>query len=255
MRKAIICFFFALSFCVANGQDRIGVTQKSGSEKSSASWLIGIQAGGSLLLTPTADVKNTMTNMGIPNTKIDDYIRQYKNGFSLSGDLHYLLKRSFGLGVNYSFFTSSSKLDFTLPIPAATGYIFNFNFDEKLYVNYVGPSVIFQQSLNKNSRFQLSEAASLGYVNYRDELRTRNSATLPDALAKSHSWGGTIDLSCEYFLIPWLSVGVNAGIMYVLPIKEENISTTIGSATVKLEENQYEKLSRFDYSISARFHF
>ena len=232
--------------------------ERKSSEKPSTPWLIGIQAGGSHLLASTADAKREMMNFGISKSQADDYFRSLKNGFHISGDLHYLIENFFSLGVKYSFFTSSAEADFTIRIDdyLYTPYPIFVVMDcaERLYINYIGPSAFFQQTLDRNDKFRLSQTISLGYVNYRSELRSEAFLGF-NAIAKAHRMGGTLGLSFEYFPVSWLSVGVNAEAMYVLPIKEVEMITIYGSETIKLEKNDYEKLSRLNYSLGVRFHF
>jgi hypothetical protein len=214
-------------------------------------WVIGVQAGGSSLLASTDDDEREMINMGIPQSQARDYNRQLKHGGNLGCDIHYLLFESFGLGVKYSFFTSSAQNDFMIKINDYYPEYVSLKMKDNQYIHYVGPSVIFQQWLDENHKFQLNEALSMGYVHYRDELRMNPGQ---NALVESNTWGVNACLSAEYFPVSYLSIGLNAGLMYARLTKVD-ISTKESTQTINLDKKDYEPLSRLDYSLSIRFHF
>jgi hypothetical protein len=233
------------------------------SPKPPRPWLIGIQAGGSSLLASSANDEQEMIDFGISKSQAGDYSRQLKHGFHLNGDIHYLITNLVGVGVKYSFFTSSAQVDFKLKIDDYYPVYSTMGVKEKQYINYAGPSILFQQYVDEKHKFQLSEMLSVGYVHYRDELRMNLPGYLVSsgygnsslsALVEGHTWGGTAGLSLDYYPLSWLSVGANAGFMYAR-LTEVDMSDQYDTSTVELSKQEYVKLSRLDYSISIRLHF
>jgi hypothetical protein len=225
--------------------------------------VIGLQAGGTSLLASTSGAEKKLQDAGIPRSQAKDYFKQRKQGFHVSADVHYLIEDFFGLGLKYSLFTSSTDMEFT--VKANDYYLpiyFSLGEKEKLYVNYIGPSVIFQQWLDKNHKFRLVEELSSGYTHYREEIRFdpylsifsyANNNNL-NTLIEGSSWGANVGLSFEYYLVPWLSIGANAN-LFSSSIKEIDVSTENTSTSIKLNKKDYENLFRLDYSIGLRFHF
>jgi hypothetical protein len=49
---------------------------------------------------------------GVPSKVADKYVNGLKNGFLLGANCHYLLTNSLGIGADYSFFRSATKIEF-----------------------------------------------------------------------------------------------------------------------------------------------
>jgi len=231
-------------------------------------WMIGIHPGRASQLASTADDEKAMIEMGIPKWQAAEYNKKLSHGWNFGGDIHYMISDNFGLGAKYMLFASSVQKDFTVSLNYS--YLPEFvcvGMNEKEYIHYVGPSVIFRQWLNKNRQFQLAETLSAGYVYYRDEMRMDpkqyslisipiSGGYIPiyNYLAEGKTWGANVGLSFDYFPMPWLSVGANVAFMYARLTKID-LSTKETSQKVDLEKKDYSYLTRFDYSLGIRFHF
>ena len=233
-------------------------------------WRIGIEGGGAYLLS-FSNIEKNMQDMGIPQSKIDDYRKSYRNGMSFGADVHYLITPSFGAGLRYSMFTTSARMDYALYY----GYIFysygygygiptyyTINEKEKIYVNYIGPSAVFQHWLDKNHKFRMNGELSIGYFSYREEDRIdplfidtyQGNVSLGNILTEGNTWGGNIQLSFEYYPLSWLSVGANIGAS-LATFKSMKISTEDISVTQDLNADNYMNMSHINYSLGLRFHF
>jgi len=144
---------------------------KSPKPKPERRWMMGVYPGRGTLLASTAKDEKEMIAMGIPKSQAVDYSKKLKHGWSLGGDIHYMFSDYFGLGVKYSLFTSSAKGDFTLKIDDYFPQFMCMEINEKQYIHYAGPLVMFRQWLDENRKLQLSETLSAGYIHCRDELR------------------------------------------------------------------------------------
>jgi hypothetical protein len=224
-------------------------------------WLIGIQAGGSSLLASTSKDENEMIySMGISVSQAKDFYKRLKRGFYAGGDVHYLLSNVFGIGVNYSFFTSSVNMDLLLKSNTTSLPVYATLYcKERLYINYAGPSALIQRNMDEKRKFFLRGMISVGYVHYRDEVRlllpvaatAGYDSRRQNALTTGKTWGASVGLAVEYYPITWLSVGVNA---YLLYSELNDLEAKLNNnPTVSVNETQ--NLSRLDYSAFVRFRF
>ena len=233
-------------------------------------WLIGLYPGGASMLGSTTNSENRMIEMGIPKSQVVDYSKKFKQGWSINGDMYYMLTDRFGLGAKYSLFTSSVRKDLTVALRFSTFSEFVFmDMKEIQYIHHIGPSAIFRTWLDQNRKFQLVAMLSAGYVQYRGELRINpNQHTLfhewdnsygraipiYNFLNESRTWGADIGLSGEYFLNPQLSIGASTRFMYAR-LKKFDVSTKHSKQSVELDKKDYQSVARLDYSFSFRFHF
>ena len=230
-------------------------------------WMIGVYPGGSTLLASTADDEKMMIAMGIPKSQAVDYCKKLNRGWSIGGDFHYMSTDNFGFGAKYSLFASTVQKDLTIAINSILPEFLCVGMDERMYIYYAGPSALFRQWLDGNRKFQLTETLSAGYVHYRDETRIDPNqysfiyypniygtpVAIYNILTVGNTWGANAAISADYFPLSWLSVGVNAGLMYARLTKVD-ISTKETTQTVELDKKDEQSLSRFDYSLCIRFH-
>lgn len=259
MKLIIFSLLLLLSVQNASGQDEL-------SSKPKHRWVIGISPGRSALLAANAIDANSLKEINIPKSLTNDY-RHPKSGWNFHSDVHYLITANFGLGAKYMMFTSSAQQNFTISTDDYTTPFYSFppyhtgmlylGFKERLYIQYAGPSVISQQWLNQKHRFQLAETLSAGYVYYRNEMRqvsTYPNRMIPNHLVESGTWGVCSGLSFNFFPQTWLSFGVKADMMFAR-LTYLHLSTKDLDKTSKLGKNDYEYLTRLDYSLAIRFHF
>jgi hypothetical protein len=220
-------------------------------------WMGGMQTGGSFSMASSDESwrSQTINNLGMTQVQVDHFNKQFKLGWHLNGDIHYMDTENVGLGVKYSFFASSAQNDFfvevyseEIPTYVCVGMKVN------QYIHYAGPSVIFRQWLGNQQKCQLTEMLSVGYVGYRDEFRIDATFNFDNALIKGNTWGVNCGMSFDYFLKSWLSVGANAGFMYAR-LTELQISDKKSTQTGKLDSKYYQSLARIDCSLGIRFIF
>jgi len=238
-------------------------------------WRIGIQGGGAYLLSSFSNMEKNMQSLGISQSKIDNYCKQLRNGMYFGADVHYFITSFLGVGVNYSLFATSTQIDYILGLGyydyyVSQGYLgysipsyYPISEKDKYYVNYIGPSVVFRHWLDNNRKFRLNEELSVGYTRYREEdrfnpylyINTYQDITfLNNLLIEGNALGGSIRLSFEYYPMPRLSVGANAG-AFLTAFKTMKISTKNMSETQALDADNHINMSRIDYSLAIRFHF
>ena len=230
-------------------------------------WMISINPGRSIMLASTTDEENLLIRLGAHRSKTNDYYKQLKNGWNISGDIYYLTSDNFGVGVKYSLFANSAEQDFIVfryvfldfdafyQNPILLDYMFTtMEYNKKTYIHYAAPSLIFRQWLDESKKFQLIETLSVGFVHYRCEERTKVDYNHSNYLVESNTWGTDIGLSAGYYPLQWLSVGMNIDFMFAY-LTKMNITYINHSYEKNLADKDYEYLTRFDYSLNIRFHF
>jgi len=245
----------------------LSVSNINQSEEPFERWRIGIQGGGAYLLPSYANSKKEMQNAGVTKSQADEYHKRLRNGMFAGADVHFFLTPFFGVGLRYSLFATSVQMDLSIRDNSYVGVqvpiYYTVGEKDNIYVNYIGPSVVFQNWLDKNRKFRLTEELSLGYAFYRQETRydpykyvfsSSYGAYIYNALTEGGAFGGSIQASLEYYPVSWLSVGANVG-LFSATFTTLNISTKNESYESKLDKSNYQNLLQLDYSIGVRFHF
>jgi len=229
-------------------------------------WRFEFQGGGSYLINSLPGLRQALKDLGLfPESQANDYYKQLRKGMNIGVDVHYLITDFWGVGINYSLFTSSAQKDFIIKgnSPEIPTYLCMGEKD-KMFVNYIGPSFILQQWLGDDHKFQLSEEISIGYARYRNETQfdpDQNVVMNPDLhkyvfnlLREGNTWGGNFKLSIEYYPISWLSIGADAEIFSAV-FHSLRISDNETSIVKHLDKRNYLDMSRVDFSIGLCFHF
>jgi hypothetical protein len=198
--------------------------------------------------------------------EIDDYYLQLKQGIHLNANAHYLLSDYIGLGLQYSFLNTRLSTSILQELESTYPVYVSANVNVRQYINFVGPSVLFQQYLGQKHKLKLTENLATGFLAYRFEQQKTvdipsNSyfyTNTDNALTTGKTIGATMGLTAEYFIRPNLSVGVGGSFLYG---KLTNVTWEYKNSNGDSEEETHEEmdeplnLSRFDYSVVLRFHF
>ena len=236
--------------------------------KESASLLrIGVQGGGSYIISTFANSRDQLKNMLLfQPSQVDEYYKKLRIGLHFGSDIHYFFSKLLGVGVRYSLFTSSTEMDFITQNISLddTPISYTTQINDKIYLSYVGPSFVFRQWLNRSHKFRLNEELSFGYVNYRkkesfnvDKYMIVNPdliKTINGSIERGDTYGANFQLSFEYYPMPMLSLGLNAG-FFTAPLK--SLKATNGNTTVtKTIDKQYHyNMTHANTSIGVRLHF
>ena len=205
-------------------------------------WRIGLQGGGSYIFKSPTEL-----------------------GVFAGVDAYYLTSKSFGVGLKYSLHdfsihTNVFNYDNSLSDPTYNCA----SKTEDIYMNYIGPSVVFLQWLNEDHTLRLNEELSVGYLYYRNEVRFDPNQYVPinpdlnkieyNYLEEVNTLGGSFQLSLEYYPVSWFSLGVNAGIASA-PLTVMKITNDETSVPRLINTWEYFKKSHIDYSVGLHFYF
>ena len=241
-------------------------TEKQSAERSQR-WRIGIHSGGSYLVNSLAGLRQAMKDSGVslPH-QADNYYKKLRMGISADLDIYFLATHSWGMGLRYSLFASSVQMDYSVrDTDSEIPLYHSVNEKEKLFLNYVGPSVLFRQWLDENHKFRLNEELSFGFIGFRSEkqfdpyqyvfVNPETNKKQYNVLNEGNAFCGNFQLSVEYYPSSWLSIGANAGIFYPAIFRTLKVSDHNRSIEKDLDEKDYLNLSRLDFSIGVCFHF
>jgi hypothetical protein len=198
--------------------------------------------------------KGTETNNTDPNSqRFIDFTNKLRWMKNLQASLHYHISSYSYLGMKYHFFYSSASMSdyqFYSTDNYGNTIISIGNVKEKRYVNYIGPSYLYEKSLDQQKKWLFSSSVTIGYTSYREE----DSVILNRLLATSNSFGVGYDLGVNYCLNKSIFIGVKTGLFTsrFSKIKTSNGSTT---QTTKLDSKDAINLTNVNLSIGLSYHF
>lgn len=201
----------------------------------------------------------------VGSSEMNEAYEQLKKGLGVGVSVHNLFTSSIGFGFQYSFFSSGySGNSFQVIDPTYPIYMVG-NIQSRQYINYVGPSVLFQQFLDPNHKLKLSETLSVGVLSYRNEeqfsmdIPSSSSYTTSsyNVLGNGLTIGGRLGCSVEYLVLPYLSVGVGGSFLYgqlsTMNLEYRDSGGNSESIPNQKLDNSL-NLSRFDYGLVLKFH-
>lgn len=210
-------------------------------------FVISVDGGLGYLIASAKVAKDQMKSYGISDQDADQYYRKLKLGEQAGASAYYFVNPSYGLGLDYNLFTtSSSVMGYLDPGDGWTKYYGPFS--EKIYTSFVGTSVFQNQKLS--DKWNLYGKFSLGMAFYRNEARI--------IVAPALITGSAFAIRGEYGIAYSLTrnISVNAGISYLLSsLRKIHLDDGTNSSEVKLEGDSKENLSRFNLSTGLQFHF
>lgn len=193
-----------------------------------------------------------------------DYYDRLKTGFHLNGAFHFMFRKFFGVGAEYSFFmtdVNGSLLNEYNPSFFLTG-----SESVRIFTNYPAVSLLFRQNLDGQGKFSLNESLSAGVLFFRLE----NQVTYPYATESGYrdatnnmlftgdSFCSKLGISAEYNPVRSISLGLGGDFMFSSLKKAAYEARGMDgySYTGKKEElPNAMKLSRFDVFLVVRFYF
>ena len=219
-------------------------------------WCLGLNIGGS---TMPWYFDSSQSSNAMP-----DYYNKLKTGFHINASAHYMIKSFMGVGVEYSFFNTSSSG--SMPTQYSTTLFLMVSEKYRQYINYLGPSVLLVQHPDVRRKFILSESLSAGVM----FIRLEDQSTYPyadnssysdltnNSLFTGNSLSAKLGITAEYRLFRNISVGLGGDFIWCSLKKakfETRESNNTSSTTQSQELANALNLSRIDYSFVLRYHF
>jgi hypothetical protein len=208
----------------------------------------GLNGGPGYLMARSDDAEDLMVSQGFTPSQAKSYYKDMKWGIVTNADLICMITPNYGAGIKYKFFNTSSNLEGFLDTEYEM-YLIYATIKEQIYVNYIGSSYFYQQTVGSQKSFTLNSTLSIGLTTYRNEAKYINSYSL----ITGNNFGCDISLGLEYFITRHFSIGADLSTFYS-SIRKLKISDGSITTTVDLEKDNYENLSRLDFSFGIRFY-
>lgn len=219
-------------------------------------WRLGLNLGKS---TMPWYLDNISTSDAMP-----EFFNKIKSGFHINASAHYMVNHNFGLGGEYSLF--NTNFSGSMQVQSNSSLFLLESENDRVYINYLAPSLLFLQHIGKNQRIILSESISGGLLYFRLEGQSTypnvNNSGYTDvqtnSLFSSNTLSAKLGLAAEYRLNANVSVGVGGDFIWGSLKKASfesrgpsNSSTSVDNQEIPNAMN----VSRIDYSFVLHYHF
>ncbi|MDR2840428.1 MAG: hypothetical protein LBV75_04070 [Paludibacter sp.] len=252
---------------------------KSDRHKPEHHYLFSLQSGLSYSFIDMSGTQQAYTQYyGLTSEEADKYVNKIKNGFFIDANFYYLTATFFGIGVDYNFFRSATKGDFLVNANSSYGLYGGNSYlpiyvkstsDERMYLNFIAPSVLFMQHLDETKKIRLTESLAPGVLFMRMESRNNNYQHYFDnnsypignppmyygqsgEIVTGTSFAAKIGLSLDYCITSNWSAGLTGNLL-LSNIKKVRSKSSYGSDGGTLDEAI--EFSHFDYGFVIRYNF
>jgi hypothetical protein len=209
---------------------------------------LGVNGGFGYLLSSSKTAEEDMVDQGFTLKNAKSYYRDMRSGLYANTELTWMIAPDYGAGIKYKFFDTSSRTEgFVDPLDGIN--IYYTTYKEHIYVNYLGASCFFHQSISSLKSFKLNSGYSIGLVTYRNEAEYLNEYYL----LTGKNIGMDISIGLEYFITRYFSVGTDLSVFYS-SIHKIKITDGSNTTTVNLEKANYENLTRLNLSLGLRIY-
>ncbi|NEN24378.1 hypothetical protein G3O08_12775 [Cryomorpha ignava] len=174
-----------------------------------------------------------------------DYIKELKSGNHLGGDASFFFSESLGFGAKYYVFKSSYSLD-EIYVEDVDGNITYGKMSDAIKISFIGPSFSVR-TLNYNKKNALLFSISIGYMDYVNDKVVIDSFKMT-----GNTVGFGLDIGYDIGLSENFALGFQVSLL-AGTLSEYVFSDGTNKQTIKLEEGEYENISRFDLSVGLRF--
>ncbi len=174
-----------------------------------------------------------------------NYVKDLKSGFNIGGDATYYFAEQMGFGLKYSLYKTSNSID-NIYLEDTNGNRRYGKMSDNINISFIAPT-FSTRFLNHDKSNALIMSLALGYINYYDKaVKVENLKITGDTFGMSYEIGYDIELSEK------MSLGLQVSLLssYLSKIK---VDDGIETRTIKLEKENYENISRIDFSIGLRF--
>jgi len=218
-------------------------------------WCLGLNTGRS---TMPWYFDNVQFSSSMPG-----YYNKLKTGFHINANAHYRINSFFGVGAEYSFFNTNTSGSAPTMNYSSSYFMLTENYHQ--YINYLGPSILFQQPLDGRRKFILRESLSAGAM----FIRLENQSTFPyvdysgynetgnNSLLTGNTLSAKLGLTAEYRIDRNLFVGFGGdflwGSLKKADFKAKAQNNSYSAHNQKLDDAM--NLSRIDYSAVLRYQF
>ncbi len=134
------------------------------------------------------------------------YIRKLKSGYSFDVEANYMIDPAWGLGIQYSNYTSKGNTILNLTDDLAS--FIRIPVADDISINYVGPQYITKNT-TEDGRHNLIASLSFGYLNYKNDAKFGD---IPLTLT-ANTIGYAIGIGYEYRIAHNIGIGAKFGVV------------------------------------------
>ena len=226
-----------------------GVDENTGFTAPAPShWRLGLSGGLNYITASSSEAATALVQQGVTKQDAESYYNDLKLGLSGGVDLHYMVTKTYGVGLIYKFYSTNSMIETFFDPQDGVNLIFG-QMNEKIYVHYTGLSFYSEQFMRANPRWKFSSYYSAGMAFYRNEAIVVNTPFLLTGKA----FATNLDLGLEYFVFPRISAGINVS-YFLSSLKKVTLNDGNSTTVQELEKENYENISRVDLSVGIRFY-
>lgn len=209
---------------------------------------VALSGGAGYLFSSSEKAEESMVEWGLTPASAEAYYKDLRTGFYGSGEIAWMFTPQLGAGLRYKFFDTSADTEgFFDPLDGM--YLFYATYSERIYVNFVGASVLYSEPVGVGGKLRVSCSLSAGLALYRNEAEMFQG----NFLATGNSFGMDGAVGLEYHLTPAVAVGAELS-SFFSQLKKFEITDGSTTETIEFEVDEIENLSRVELSLGIRFY-
>lgn len=209
---------------------------------------VALSGGAGYLFSSSEKAEESMVEWGLTQTSAEAYYKDLRTGFYGSGEIAWMFTPVIGAGIRYKFFDTSASTEGFFD-PQDGMYLFYTTYSERIYVNFVGASVLYSEPVGIGGKLRVNCSLSAGLALYRNEAELFQG----NFLATGSSFGMDGAVGLEYNITPVVAVGAELS-SFFSQLRKFEITDGSTTETIELEVDDIENLSRVELSLGIRFY-
>lgn len=199
---------------------------------------------GFLFADTDSDLDGVLTT-----AQTDQLYQSLRRARHLSGDIHYLFKDQYGIGIKYIFHHTSGEENEVLVDPGDNLHFIVIDLRESDYLNFTGLSFGGYSAVGKHKRIGLTSSLSAGYAFLRSEL----SMIGQQLLITGGNFAMNAEIGADYRFHPNLGIGITLGTFsgYFRKVK---ITDGTQTQEQKLDKDEQYNASNIHLTLGLRYY-
>ena len=200
--------------------------------------------GGVLFAEGSSAIEGVITT-----TKTDQLYQSLRSAKNLNGDIHYLIKDQYGIGIKYIFHHTSGDAAEVVVDPGDEIHFIVTDLRESDYLNFAGLSFGGYSAVGKRKRIGLTSSLSAGYAYLRSEL----SMIGQQLLITGGNFAMNAEIGADYRFHPNLGLGVTLG-TFNGTFRKVKITDGTNTREQKLEKDEQYNASNIHLTVGLRYY-
>jgi len=176
---------------------------------------------------------------------LEKYMKDLKSGYHYGVDLSYYFSEQLGFGLKGYNYRSKNELN-NVSVTMSDGSTQYGTLSDNISISFIGP-FFSTRLLDGKKRNSLLLNFGIGYMGYLDK-----AVLISDFTMKGSTVGLSWDIGYDIGLSKNIAIGFQLSYM-IGTLTQYKLSDGINTETIRLQQGNYEGLSRIDVSIGLRF--